>query len=86
MRPIKHFIYTQLLLQSATGRNYNTHQRNYEINLYNFEVSIIERCVVWVSILSCIFVERRDRLLGDSESTQLFEGCQVLINQKTFAF
>ena len=70
MRPIKHFIYTQLLLQSATGQNYNTHQRNYEINLYNFEVSIIERCVVWVSILSCIFVERRDRLLGDSESTQ----------------
>ena len=50
VRPFKHFICTQLLLQSATGQNYNTHQTNYEINLYNFEVAIMEICVVWVSI------------------------------------
>ena len=48
MCPFKHFICTQLLLQSATGQNYNTHQTNYEINLYTFEVAIMERCVVWV--------------------------------------
>ena len=49
--PFKYFIYTQLLLNFATGQNYNTHQTNHEINLYNFEDAIMERCVVWVSIL-----------------------------------
>ena len=38
--PFKHFIYTQLLQQSASGQGYNTHQTRHEINLYNFEVSI----------------------------------------------
>ena len=51
MRPFKHFICTQLLLQSATGQNYNTHQTNYEINLYNFEVAIMEICVVWYQFI-----------------------------------
>ena len=50
MRPFTHVLCTQLLLQSATGQNYNTHQTNYEINLYNFKVAIMEICVVWVSI------------------------------------
>ena len=41
LRPFEHFIYMQLLLQSAAGQNYNTHQTKYEINLYNFEVAIM---------------------------------------------
>ena len=45
MRPFTHVLCTQLLLQSATVRNYNTHQTNYEINLYNFEVAIMEICL-----------------------------------------